>query len=169
MIELYLAGHNVAFTGEHTAIVQIEAGLEEYVSDINLMRREYLQVADTNNPADSHLRNAYHDAVAATNVLHQKITPLTTGANDTEAALPTCKVGTQTLSSQTWPGGGIEQNVGCLSAISKTIWIQHTAIPSNLLVSVSAWFSACASIPVSSSSGRHGYGRGHPLLAQYQA
>lgn len=116
--ELYIAGHNVSFTGEHTAIVQTELGLEEYISDINLMRSEYQQAANAHSPNDSHMQRAYQYAIAATNVLHQQIIP--TGATiSSEPGLPACKPGTQTIAAQTWPNGGIEQNVGCLSAISK--------------------------------------------------
>jgi hypothetical protein len=116
--ELYTAGHNVSFSGEQTAIVQIELGLEEYISDINLMRSEYQQASNPHSPNDSHMQQAYRYAIAATNVLHQQIVPMT-AASSSEPGLPACKLDTQTLAAQTWPKGGIEQNVSCLSAISK--------------------------------------------------
>jgi hypothetical protein len=117
--QLYLAGHNVSFAGESTAIQQTETGLQEYVSDIDLMRNEYSLATNRTNPNDAHMRNAYRYSLAASNVLHQQITSLNPGVKVTESGLPSCTLGKQTLSAQSWPNGGIEQNVGCLSGISK--------------------------------------------------
>ncbi len=117
--QIYLAGHNVSFAGESTAIQQTETGLEEYVSDINLMRNEFNLAANASNANDPHMRNAYRYSLAASNILHQQIVSLDAGVAVSESSLPSCTLGKQTLAAQSWPGGGIEQNVACLSAISK--------------------------------------------------
>jgi hypothetical protein len=117
--QIYLAGHNVSFAGESTAIQQTETGLEEYVSDINLMRNEYSLATSTHSANDPHMRNAYRYSLAASTILHQQIASLNPGVAVIEPNQPSCTLGKTTLPAQTWPNGGIEQNVSCLSAISK--------------------------------------------------
>jgi hypothetical protein len=125
--ELYSASatHSTAYRGERTAIEQTQLGLEEYVADIDLMRYEFAQATNNTLPSDPHMQQAYNAYKAATSVLYQQVVPPSAGYTlDAESVplnlLPVCILNGQTFSPQQWTGGGIEQNVGCLSFIGKT-------------------------------------------------
>ncbi len=118
--ELFIAGQNASYAGGRTAIEQTQAGLEEYMADINLMRHEFTLAANKNDRNDPHMQQAYQAYVSATNVLHQRISPLTVDSAYTEPNLPSCTIDGQVLAAQEWPSGGIEQNMSCLSFISKS-------------------------------------------------
>ena len=118
--ELFTAGQNASYAGGRTAIEQTQAGLEEYMADINLMRHEFTLAANKNEKNDPHMQQAYQAYVAATNVLHQRISPLTADTAYAEPKLPSCTIDGHVLAAQQWPSGGIEQNMSCLSFISKS-------------------------------------------------
>lgn len=117
--ELFLAGHDVSYPGGRTAIEQTEKGLEAYAGDVNLMRYEFNLATDKSSASDPHMQQAYQAYLAATNVLRQSVN--TNGASTTysEQKLPACVIGGVTIPAQTWPAGGIDQNINCLSSINK--------------------------------------------------
>jgi hypothetical protein len=114
--ELFTAGHNATFAGGRTAVEQTQAGLQGYVSAINQMRYEYGLAVNKNDPNDPHMQQAYQAYVSATNILHQHIT--LTAYNEPD--VPSCTINGQVLAAQVWPTGSIEQNMDCLSTISKS-------------------------------------------------
>lgn len=122
---LFNAAHNVTFPGERTAVERIFAGLEEYASDIAIMRQEYTLAVNPTDPNDPHSKNARIAYQNANNVLQNHITQLPIldahGAPIfDEPTLPTCHIGGQEVEGRVWALGSIEDNLSCLSEINKT-------------------------------------------------
>lgn len=122
--QLFEAAHNVTYPGERTAIERITAGFEEYVADITVMRHEYAQAKSVMDTQDVHLQSAYQEYLAASDVLHQRIsrTPLKNvdGTFDLdEPNAPTCAINGRVLNAQTWALGSVEDAITCLNAINK--------------------------------------------------
>jgi hypothetical protein len=123
--QLYEAIHNVTYPGERTAVERITTGFEEYTSDITLMRSEYTQAQSKTNPQDPHLRNAWQDYLAATSVLHNKITWLppmnSTGQIIFDEPHPaTCTLNGKTVPATIWAAGSLEANLTCLNNINES-------------------------------------------------
>jgi hypothetical protein len=88
-----------------------------------LMRSEFTQAQNKNNAQDQHLRNAWQDYLAATNVLHTKITwlpPMNNAGQPIfdESDPPTCVLNGKNLPASTWALGSLEDNLTCLNAIN---------------------------------------------------
>ena len=113
--QLFLASQNAPYPGFQTALEQTQTGLETYVANINLMRRDY-SLANPNNPNDPHLLQAYQDSRAAQTILLQQLP----GNVAHEPHLPPCtQPGQGLLGPQTWPTRGVETNMLCLSSLGK--------------------------------------------------
>jgi hypothetical protein len=124
--ELYLATHNVTYPGERTAIERITAGFEEYVSDLGTMRIEYDAATNKTDTHEIHLQKAHQAYQAANNALLLRITrqPLTNAQGQpiyNEIHLPDCQIkdplGDHLVLATTWPLGGIQENIDCLSSM----------------------------------------------------
>ncbi|GHO87566.1 tetratricopeptide repeat protein [Dictyobacter formicarum] len=122
--QIYLAAHNVTYSGEQTAIERIIAGAEEYSSNVAIMQHEFSLAKSMTDPQDEHLVRAYAAYQAAGDVLHSRIQRVPQhNANGTyaldESSLPNCRIGSRSLSPNEWVFAGIETNVDCLNAINK--------------------------------------------------
>ncbi len=123
--QLYLAAHNVTYSGERTAIERIIAGFEQYSSHIAVMRYAFNQAQSKTDPKDFHLQQAYQAYRAATEELYTRISlaPLKDASGNvllSETNLPDCSPRGQNLSGKDWALGSIEDNLACLNIINKT-------------------------------------------------
>ncbi|HEX7733884.1 MAG TPA: tetratricopeptide repeat protein [Ktedonobacteraceae bacterium] len=146
---LFLAAHNVTYTGEQTAIERITIGLERYLADIHQMRVDFGLATSKTDPNDPYLKQAYQAYLSAGSILHDHIDLDTISAGqihlDPEqiasgAPLPNCKlVNKQEITPDQWTQAGLTTALDCLSSINHSYLDNAYDDSGNFLGSATAW------------------------------